>query len=167
MTSQRRKQKTSYSKVMIKHHEKYSWPSLWFHLQRTRDNVGLERDSNYRESFVRLSKLRGILFCFEFPKDSNNGGSYKKEVIVETRPGRSRVKAGLHLSALRSHFFEQSFHAIGQKKNEAISFVRKKLKCIRLFFQAHATFLWRNLSSKQKGLKPKGALSTRAIRDRP
>ena len=29
----------------------------------------------------------------------------------------STLKAGLHLRALRSLFFEQSFHAIGQKKN--------------------------------------------------
>ena len=35
-----------------------------------------------------------------------------------------RVKADLHLRALRSHFFEQSFHAIGQKKNEAIPLER-------------------------------------------
>ena len=31
-----------------------------------------------------------------------------------------RLKAGLPLHALRSHFFEQSFNAIGQQKNEAI-----------------------------------------------
>ena len=35
-----------------------------------------------------------------------------------------RIKAGLNLRALRSLFSEQSFHAIGQKKNEAILLAR-------------------------------------------
>ena len=59
-----------------------------------------------------------------------------------------RIKAGLNLRALRSLFSEQSFHAIGQKKNEAIllawSYVmsarlEKKLKYIQLFFQKRMT----------------------------
>ena len=53
------------------------------------------------------------------------------------------LKAGLHLRALQTLFFEQSFHAIGQKKNEAILLARsdvmsarleKKLKYTQLFF---------------------------------
>ena len=58
------------------------------------------------------------------------------------KSARESLKAGLHLRALRSLFFEQSFHAIGQEKNEAILLawsdvtiarLKKKLKYIQLF----------------------------------
>ena len=65
------------------------------------------------------------------------------------------------MCALRLHFFEQSFRAIGQKKNEAILLARsdvtveKKVEMQSAFFQAQATFLWRNLFSKQEGFNQK------------
>ena len=77
---------------------------------------------------------------------------------------RHSLKAGLHLRALRSLFFDQSFHAIGREKNEVIPLVwsnvmsaglEKKLKYIQFFFQASAAILWRNLFLKQIWLKQK------------
>ena len=55
----------------------------------------------------------------------------KDEFLADFSSG---FKAGLHLRALRSLFFKQKFHAIGQKKNEAIPLARSDVTIARCFF---------------------------------
>ena len=44
-----------------------------------------------------------------------------KYIIIRSKLYQSHFKAGLHLCALRTDFFNQRFHVIGQKKNEALA----------------------------------------------
>ena len=53
---------------------------------------------------------------------------------------------------LRSDFFEQRFHVIGQKKNKAISLAQFGVMVEQswIFFQVRASLLWRILSPSKK-----------------
>ena len=108
------------------------WRAFWFSSYKQRQVWKLK----FKTTFTRYSSASlkwSYFYWLEMtlvPKLANRIASFHF------------LKAGLHLRALRSLFFEQSFHAIGQKKNEAILLARsdvmsarleKKLKYIQLF----------------------------------
>ena len=60
----------------------YSWLALIRSSSYQESSSELEKDSNYSESFARLSKLWGTIALFELQKDSNNGGLNLNELTA-------------------------------------------------------------------------------------